>query len=273
MFGRGEVWRQVRWLVVGLGIAALGNAASAAPAPRVAIACPPPWSEDADPLPHVAAALKRGATLEILAVGSATVFGPATGPAADAAPGAPNAAPMLPSQTGFPWQAARALEAAVRGVHVNVTVVGRRFMTAADMLVLLRQELRKRPYRLVLWQTGTVEAVQELSPDDLFQTLADGAALVTAAGADLVLIDPQYSRFLAENANMEPYTSTLQAAATLPGVVLFHRFDIMRDWASDGIIDLERSKTAERAAVAARLHACLGRELARELLADAAVGG
>src|ERR1700733_15727735 len=90
------------WLLAAL--CAVPLTARAAP-PRAAPPCPPSSSEDADPLPHLSPALKPRATVEILAVGSATVFGPATGPVADAAHGAPNAAPLLPSQTGFPWQA------------------------------------------------------------------------------------------------------------------------------------------------------------------------
>lgn len=235
-------------------------------------ACPPgdDTDLDPDPLPHLAAALIPGATLSVLAVGSATVFGPEVSAAADAAGKAASKAPLQPSQTGFPWQAAHTLEASVRGLRVNVTVVGRRGLTAGEMLDRLREELPKKPYRLVLWQTGTVDAVQDQPPDEFYQTLADGAATVAAAGADLVLIDPQYSRFLEANANLAPYAAAMQAADALPGVALFHRTALMHDWADLGAIDLERTAKADRPAAAARLHACLGRALARMLLANAA---
>jgi len=207
--------------------------------------------------------------LEILVVGSATVFGPAAGVGAEVAHKSPGAPALQANQSGFPWQAAKALEAAVPGLHVDVTVIGRRGLMAAEMLPLLQQEVRRAPYQLVLWQTGTVDAVAEVSPEDYYQTLAAGADAVAAAGADLVLIDPQYSRFLAANANLQPYLAAFQAAATLPGVGLFHRYDIMRDWAENGDIDLEHAPKAERQAAAVRLHACLGKELAKELLNEA----
>jgi hypothetical protein len=187
---------------------------------------------------------------------------------ADAAHKAAGAPPLQPAQTGFPWQAAHALEAAVPGLHVNVTIIGRRGLSANGMLLLMRLELARKRYRLVLWQTGTVEAVDELSPEDFYQTLADGAAMVASAGADLVLIDPQYSRFLSANANMEPYLAAMQAAAALPGVGLFHRFDLMRAWVESGAIDLEHAPAAQRQATAIHLHTCLGHELARALLAQ-----
>jgi hypothetical protein len=256
-------------VLVVFGLLVCDAAAPTARAGAAPAACPvTDVVDELGPLPHLAAALKPGATLEMLALGSGTVFAPVAGIGADVArPGAPPA-PVQPSQAGFPFQAAHALEAAVHGLHVNVTVIGRHGMTAADMFLLLRQELPRKPYRLVLWQTGTVEAVNDLPPEDFYQTLADGASLADEAGADLVLIDPQYSRFLAANANLEPYQSAFQAAAALPGVGLFHRYDLMHDWVESGAIDLERAPKAERQAVAVRLHMCLGRELARALLAS-----
>jgi hypothetical protein len=241
--------------------ACMVSAAAAAPS------CPPPSDDevgDINGFAHMFRTLKQGTTLEVLAVGGASTQAvPASADSAHRQAGGP---PADASQNGIPWQAARALEAAVPGAHVNVTVIGRHGLTASDLLDLMRQELRHKNYRLVLWQTGTVEAVDDLSPEQFYQTLADGAAAAAAAGADLVLIDPQYSRFLAANANMEPYLGALQAAAALPGTGLFHRFGLMRDWVDNGFIDLEHAPTGDRQATRLRLHVCLGRELARELL-------
>jgi acyl-CoA thioesterase I len=220
-------------------------------------------------LPHLTAALKPGATLNVLAVGSATMFGPQTNAAADLAPahGAPAPAP---SATGFPWQMAQSLQAAVKGLHVNVTFIGGHGQPADAMLVKLQAELTRHHTQLVIWQTGTVEAVSEAAPDDFYQTLSDGAAAVSNAGADLVLVNPQFSRFLEANANVAPYLSALQAAAALPGVTLFDRYSIMHDWVDDGALDLEHAAKADQPAMAARLHLCLGRALAAMLRGDAA---
>ena len=99
--------------------------------------------------------------------------------------------------------------------------------------------------------------------------LADGAEAVDAGGANLVLIDSQYSRFLQTSSNLEPYTQALQQVASMPGVALFHRFELMRGWASDGQIDLERTPKADRRRMADVLHACIGGHLARLVLAGA----
>ena len=55
----------------------------------------------------------------------------------------------------------------------------------------------------------------------------------------------------------------------MPGVLLFHRFELMRLWANDGQIDLERTPRGERKRMGEALHACLGAHLARMVAAGA----
>lgn len=208
-------------------------------------------------LPQVAAAIDAGGPIDILAVGSATTVGAVT------VTGAP--ATSEP-QTAFPWRMAAALQAAIPKVQFRVTVRGGRGMTAEDMLPLLQAALKQQHYPLVLWQTGTVEAVRGLRPDGLLEVLHAGADIVRAEGGDLVLIDPQFSRFLRANTDVDAYQGVLQQVATLPGVSLFHRFDLMRAWANDGGIDLERTPKAGREKALDALNGCLGEALAQFVL-------
>ncbi len=223
------------------------------------------------PLPRVAAALKPGGTLDVLTVGSATVFSPieslqpgtVTGQALGIGSGPRVGSLSNVSDAAFPLQMAQALRQAVPGVTVNVTVRGGRGFTATDMLDLLRKELAAHHYQLVIWQTGTVEAVRNMPSGDFYQTLADGSAAIADAGADLVLVDPQFSRFLHANADLDPYAQAMQQIAAQPGVVLFRRFELMRYWANEGTIDLERTPKAQRLSTVEALHACLGAKLAQ----------
>ena len=226
------------------------------------------------------ASLRAGQRLDVFAVGSATVFSPEAAPTpgtvagkasglfqpADAARAKPS--PDV-SERAFPQQMAAALRAAVPGADVRVTVRGGRGMSATAMLEMLRAEWAARSYQLVIWQTGTVEAVRNLPPADFAQTLSDGAALVQDAGADLVLVDPQFSRFLRTNTNLDPYAQALQQVAAMSGVLLFRRYDLMQTWVNEGQIDLERTPKAERQKAVEALHACLGAHLARLLLISA----
>ena len=232
-------------------------------------------------LPHVAAALQPGKTLKVLAIGSATMFGPeasqgrgtltsqvlGSGSGPSGTPGQTFA--QQPSEHAFPLQMANQLRAMVPGAEVQVVVRGGRGLLATEMLALLHTELSATHYDLVIWQTGTVEAVRNLLPSEFGQTLADGADAAQAAGADLVLVDPQFSRFLQANSNLDPYLQALQQVAAMPDVVLFHRFDLMRGWANDGQLDLEHTARSDRQKAIETLHACLGRSLARLVLASA----
>ena len=229
------------------------------------------------PLPRVAAVLKPGSTLNILAIGSASMFGPE----ASLAPGSLTSQAMAgatsttvpsvqimttPTETAFPQQMARALEAAVPELKVRIVARGGRGLSASDQLRVLEEGLSHEKFELVIWQTGTVEAVRNAPPSEFAQTLADGAAHADQAGADLVLIDPQYSRFLQTNSNIEPYEQAFQQLGSMQGVLLFHRFDLMRTWVNEGQIDLERTPKADRKRTVELLHACLGAHLSRIIL-------
>lgn len=271
-----------RSLIFGIAICAASAQASSAFAITPADPCraPDDVSGAVAALPSVAAKVQTGGVLDVLAVGSATMFGPE----ASLAPGtitsqslgngntAPTPAKLItgpPSERAFPLQMAKALKGSVPGLEIKMTVRGGRGLQATDMLALIRAELATQHYDLVIWQTGTVEAVRNVPPGEFAQTLSEGAELISSAGANLVLVDPQYSRFLQTNSNVEPYEQGLQQVAAMPGVVLFRRYDLMRTWANDSQIDLERTPRADRQRVVDTLHACLGKHLARLVLESA----
>lgn len=208
------------------------------------------------PLDRVAEAIAAGGPVNVLAVGSATTVGDQVGAERNSA---------------FPFRMIEALHAALPKVAFELTLRGGRGMTAEAMLPMLEAALAAQPYQLVIWQTGTVEAVRGLRPDGMVAALQEGIDRAREAGADVVLIDPQFSRFLRANADLDPYEDALQQISVMPGVVLFRRFDVMRGWAEDGQIDLERARQADRASMMALLNTCLGETLARFVLNGAGV--
>jgi hypothetical protein len=228
--------------------------AATAPASDVPAACAAPADITANDttLPHVAAALAPGKTLDILAVGSATMLGPGGG-----------------AEGSFPYRMAQFLRAAVPGATIRMDVHSGRGLTAADMLATITSQLKTHRFQLVLWQTATVEAVRNLPPEEFFQTLSDGIDRAHEVSADLIMIDPQFSRFLHANANLDPYEQTMAQVAGQPDVMLFRRFDLMRHWVDAGQIDLERVNRGDRQKTADLLHECLGRALAQLILQTA----
>ncbi len=215
-----------------------------------------------DKLTHVTAALARN-QLNILALGSGSTVGDS------GASGGPALAFHAP-EGSFPHKFADALQAIRPGLHVQLTIQGGRNMTAEAMLPLLRHELALHRYDLVLWQTGTVEAVHGLRTDGLRAVLQEGADAAEQANADMVLIDPQFSRFLRANADVGPYQTVLRQITTNPSVTLFRRFDLTQLWVGTGQIDLERVGREQRDVTIMLLNTCLGEALARYVLEGAA---
>ena len=241
-------------------------------------ACTPAWSQTTDsracemppdlttpsaPLTRVAAALAAKGGLDILALGSGSTVGES------GASGGPALTYRSPDRS-FPYQMAAALRAMRPAMHFNLTVQGGRNMTAEMMLPILRDQLAAHHYDLVLWQTGTVEAVHGLRPDMLRGVLQDGIDAVDGAHADLVLIDPQFSRFLRANTDLSPYETVLEQMSDTQTVTLFHRFDLTQGWVTSGQVDLERVDRDQRDKTIELLNDCLGQALARYVLAGAA---
>jgi hypothetical protein len=201
-------------------------------------------------LGRVGPALKPGGRLDILALGSGTLLGPRGG-----------------VEGSVPDHMVAALHTAAPGATVHLVLHGARAATAAEMLVALRKELAAHAYQLVLWQTGTVEAVRKLPPEQFAGTLGEGAVAVAGAGADLVLIDVPYSRLLENNSDLAPYRAAMGQLAAHGSAALFRRYDLMRHWADSGELDLESANRRDRNNTAERLRACLGQALAKLLLA------
>ena len=254
----------MQWLLSGLLSVAL---LAAVPFPAVAedgLRCemPADLTTPSDPLTHVAGALKATNHLEILALGSGSTVG-------DTSAAAGAALSYRAPQASFPYRMVENLRAIRPAGQFQLTVRGGREMTAEMMVPILQQELAAHHYDLVLWQTGTVEAVRGLSPDGLHDILQEGADAAAKADVDLVLIDPQFSRFLRANADVSPYETVLQKMAGNPDVTLFHRFDLTQLWVGNGEIDLERATREHRDETVALLNRCLGEALARYVLAGA----
>ncbi|MDE2007484.1 MAG: hypothetical protein KGI51_13015, partial [Rhodospirillales bacterium] len=189
-----------------LVLASLGAGARAQPPGAAVPECPPVADTltgalaPPAPLPRLAAALRPGGHLAVLAVGSAS------------------------TAAGLYLAGLRqGLAAARPDLIAAITVAAARGEDAADALGRLQAALGRARYDLVLWQTGTVDAVRGASPDALADALDQGAQDIAQHGASLVLIDPQFSRLMRANVDLEPYETALRAVALRPDAALFPR--------------------------------------------------
>ena len=213
-------------------------------------------------LTNAAAALTSKGGLNILAIGSGSTVGDSGGL------GGPALAFHAPEKS-YPKRMLEALNTLRPTASFNLTVQGGRGLTAEEMLPILRRELSAHHYDLLLWQTGTVEAVHGVRPGALRSVLEDGIAAAAKSRTDVVLIDPQFSRFLRANVDLNPYETVLRQMTGPSGVTLFPRFDLTQEWVNNGEVDLERVGKDERDETIALLNDCLGHALARYVLTGA----
>lgn len=115
---------------------------------------------------------------------------------------------------------------------------------------------------LVIWETGTMEAVRGTDIEDFRQTLQGGIDKLRAAGAEVVLMNMQFSRPTDAVIHFEPYLVTMHELADVNDVPLFRRHGIMRHWAESGALDLRAGAGEKSREVAAKLYGCIGQAMA-----------
>jgi lysophospholipase L1-like esterase len=228
-------------LLAGLLAAAPLRAEEAAPAGTT---CPVPayllTSESV--LSKVAGAVTPGGKLNILVVGSrSSVVG-----AADAA-------------AGYPGRLQAALQEKLPGVETLVTLEMQAKKTAEDVAPTLGKLVEERKPNLVIWQTGTYDAMRGVDAEDFRNALDEGVSAIKAAGADVVLMNLQYSPRTETMISGSAYLDNMRVVAQQHDAPLFDRFAIMRQWNETGDFDL--FSTSPGLELAKRVHDCLARAL------------
>ena len=215
----------------------------------------------------VAEAIKAGGRLDILVIGSRSAVVAAA-----------------PDGTGFPGRMTAALRERLPSIAIAMSLQLQVKKTAADVVANLGRllegkslegrslegrSLEGRSPTLVVWQTGTVDAIRSADPDDFRAALGQGIAAFRKAGADVVLVNLQYGPRMETMISTAPYLDVMRVVAQEREVPLFDRFGIMHYWSDTGHFNL--FGPVHGAAMARRVHDCLGRALARVVLDAAGV--
>ena len=236
-----------------LGLAVLGGVMTAAPARAedAPTSCEVPdyllASESV--LTKVEDAVKNRHALDILVVGSRS------------------STIVSSADSAYPAKLQAALKERLPSIPIDLSVELQTGKTAEETdAVLVKLVEAKRP-TLVIWQTGTVDAMRSVDPDDFRGAVGEGVAALQNAGADVVLINLQYSPRTETMISVPPYLDNMRVAAQQHDVPLFDRFAIMRHWNDAGDFDL--FSAVHGPDMAKRVHACLGRALSKFVL-DAA---
>ena len=159
----------------------------------------------------------------------------------------------------YPARLQAALREKLPTVAVNVTVELQIKKTAEEIAPSLEKLVEDRKPTLVIWQTGTVDAMRSVDPDDFRGAIDDGVAAMQKAGADVVLMNLQYSPRTETMISTSAYLDNMRVVAQQYDVPLFDRFAIMRQWNETGDFDL--FSPSHGIELAKSVHDCLGRAL------------
>ena len=200
-------------------------------------------------LPKLAEAVRNARPLTVLVVGS-------------------RSSSILSSEaSAYPARLLAALKEKLPAIPITLSVELQTGKTAEEVQAGLVKLVEAKKPTLVIWQTGTVDAMRSVDPDDFRGAVDEGVAALQNAGTDVVLLNLQYSPRTETMISAPPYLDNMRVVAQQRSVPLFDRFAIMRHWNEAGDFDL--FSTFHGTDMAKRVHGCLGRALSKFVL-DAA---
>jgi hypothetical protein len=176
--------------------------------------------EQSATLPRAALAIKRG-RLDVMVLSGA--------PAQTASGGTLHKYPFFLEQT---------LREHLRDVEVHVFSRAEPRRTVMEIMAGLPRLMDELKPTLVVWQSGTIEALRGVDPDGYGRKLDTGVEMIQKHAADVLLINPQFSPrtdFMIESTS---YTEHMRWVAQTREVPFFNRFEVMRHWSESGVFDL-----------------------------------
>jgi hypothetical protein len=117
---------------------------------------------------------------------------------------------------------------------------------------------------LVIWQTGTTDAMRGIDPEEFRIAISDGIEGLHAGGADVILVNMQYSPRTESMIAVGPYVDGIRLVARERELPVFDRLAIMRHWSDTGVFDLYAA--TRDVSLAKRVHDCIGRALAKLII-------
>jgi lysophospholipase L1-like esterase len=166
------------------------------------------------PLPRTARRLAAGKPIKIVALGSSSTFG----------------AGASTSAASYPSRLAEELSRRFPGNEITVLNRGVNGDELGGMLARLDSAVIAERPNLVLWQLGTNSLLRDRSVPAHASLLREGLARIKAAGAEVILIDPQYAPRVLAKPHVDDMLALISTAAKSESVGHFHRFELMRHW-------------------------------------------
>ena len=168
-------------------------------------------------LPHTVAALAGGKPLLVVALGSSSTQGYGASAPENAYPA--QLADLL--QSRFPGSAITVVNKGVGGDNIE------------NMLDRLPVDVLALKPQLVIWQTGTNDAIKSLPPERFRAALLNGLRALQVKSIDTILMTPQYAPKFTAASDYDIYLDVMREAAAQQKVPLFRRFGLSRRWATE----------------------------------------
>jgi acyl-CoA thioesterase I len=244
---RGLIQR-ARSLAAGVGVAVLMSAPSAfsgdarcdVPAELIRVEAT---------LPHVSERLRAKNPVKIVAIGGASTTGAAAGS----------------TDLAYPHRLQEILDRWYPDVPITVVNKGVPRQTAQQMLERFPSDVLAEDPILVIWETGTTDAVRGVEIDDFAAALQGGIDQLKTRSIDIILIDMQFSRSTVTVIDFERYLSTLHRIGEVNELYVFPRFEMMRYWSEQNVFNFDGVAKDARASLAASVYECIGRNLAEAI--------
>lgn len=167
----------------------------------------------------------------------------------------------------YPARLEDALKQQLPGNEIKVTAHIQPKQTTADMLGGFDKILAEEHPSLVIWQAGTADAINGVETEDFRASLEDGIEKIQATGADVILVNMQYSPRTASMLDVSAYADVMRRVAQQRNALLFDRLAIMQYWNDIGTFDLYAA--TKKYDMARQVHDCIGRALASEIIGAA----
>jgi lysophospholipase L1-like esterase len=196
--------------------------------------------------------LTHGRTLTIVAIGSSSTQG--TG---SSSPGAtyPSRLELLLRER-FPDVTVRVLNRGIGGEE------------EADMLARFERDVIAAWPDLVLWQVASNAIIRHRPLSAELMLIRKGIARLKRTGADVILVDPQYTTAVLAQAIAVPMVELISAEAHRQQVGVFKRFELMKDWHENQHLPFEAFSVPDGLHMNDWGYDCLARNLAAAITAS-----
>jgi len=167
----------------------------------------------------------------------------------------------------YPARLEDALKQQLPGNEIKITAHVMPKQTTANMLGSLDEILAADHPSLVIWQAGTADAINGVEIEDFRTSLDEGVEKIQAAGADVILMNMQYSPRTAAMLDVSAYADAMRHVAQQRNALLFDRLAIMQYWNDNGTFDLYAA--TKKYDMAREVHECIARALASQIIGAA----